>query len=92
MESEAIRRLQKKNVAAALEERLRNDFNLAPIVAQTLHSQISSYLEEYYPARLEPGQLTYLAVSAESAAGTKLSECHRLSDKLTMYTADDLLA
>jgi len=92
MESEAIQRLQKKNVAAALEERLCNDFNLAPIVAQALLSQMRSYLEEYYPTRLEPGQLTYLAVSIGSSAGVRLEECHRVPVKLSLYAADDLLA
>jgi biotin operon repressor len=92
MNQEAIDRLQLKSAAEAIIERVQHDFNLAPMVARTLFQQMRSYFESYYHLQNDTGQLTYLAVSADSPAGRKLEECHRLAIKLSMYTPDDLVA
>lgn len=73
-------------------ERVQHDFNLAPLVARTLFEQMRSYFESYYQLNHETGQLTYLAVSADSPAGRKLAECQRVAIKLTLHTPDDLVA
>lgn len=92
MNQEAIGRLQLKNVSEAIIERLQHDFNLAPLVARTLLEQMRSYFESYYQLKNDTGQLTYLAVSADSPPGRKIEECRRVAIKLSLYSPDDLVA
>jgi hypothetical protein len=92
MNKQAIGRLQLKNVSAAIIERLQQDFNLAPLVARTLLEQMRNYFESYYQLKNDTGQLTYLAVSADSPPGRKIEECRRLAIKLSLYDPDDLVA
>lgn len=92
MNQQAIERLQLKNPAEAIIERVQHDFNLAPLVARTLFEQMRSYFESYYQLKNDSGQLTYLAISATSPAGRKLSECQRVAVKLSLHVPDDLVA
>lgn len=92
MNQQAIDRLQLKNPAEAIIERVQHDFNLAPLVARTLFEQMRRYFESYYQLKNDTGQLTYLAVSADSPAGRKLAECQRVAIKLSLHTTDDLVA
>lgn len=87
-----IERLQQKSVRASLMERLQVDFSLAPLVARTLAEEMSRYFEQCYPEKLGTGQLVYLAVSQEAAAGRPLSKCKRQSVILSLNTAEDLIA
>lgn len=92
MNQQAIERLVLKNPAEAIIERIQHDFNLAPVVARTLFEQMRAYFESYYQLNHETGQLTYLAISADTPAGRKLEACRRVSIKLSLHTADDLVA
>jgi len=92
MNQQAIDRLQLKNPAEAIIERVQHDFNLAPLVARTLFEQMRSYFESYYQLKNDAGQLTYLAVSVDSPAGRKLVECQRVAIKLSLHTSNDLVA
>jgi hypothetical protein len=92
MEPETIARLQTKEAGAAIVERIQRDFQLAPLVAQTLIAQLHRYEEEYSPQHRENGQLTYLAVSQECPAGQPLAACRRIAVQLTLHSADDLPA
>jgi biotin operon repressor len=92
MNQQAIDRLQLKNPAEAIIERVQHDFNLAPLVARTLFDQMRSYFESYYQLKNDSGQLTYLAVSVDSPGGRKLTECQRVAVKLSLHTPDDLVA
>jgi len=92
MNQQAIERLQLKNPAEAIIERVQHDFNLAPLVARTLFEQMRHYFESYYQLKNDSGQLTYLAVSADSPAGRPLAECRRVAIKVSLYTPDDLVA
>ena len=92
MNQQAIDRLQLKNPAEAIIERVQHDFNLAPLVARTLFDQMRNYFESYYHLKNDTGQLTYLAVSVGSPAGRKLTECQRVAIKLSLHTPDDLVA
>jgi hypothetical protein len=92
MNQQAIERLQLKSASEAIIERIQQDFNLAPLVARTLFKQMQHYFENYYQLKNDTGQLTYLAVSADSPAGQKLEECHRVAIKLSLHTPDDLVA
>jgi biotin operon repressor len=91
MNQQAIDRLQLKNPAEAIIERVQHDFNLAPLVARTLFEQMRRYFESYYQLKNDTGQLTYLAVSVDSPAGRKLAECQRVAIKLSLYSPDDLV-
>jgi hypothetical protein len=92
MEQQGIARLALKNPAEAIIDRVQHDFNLAPVVARTLFEQMRSYFESYYQLNHETGQLSYLAVSADSPAGRKLEDCRRVAVKLSLHTPDDLVA
>lgn len=92
MNQQAIDRLQLKSAAEAIIERIEHDFNLAPMVARTLFKQMQSYFENYYQLKNDTGQLTYLAVSADSPAGRTLAECQRVAIKLSLHRPDDLVA
>ena len=92
MNQQAINRLQLKNPAEAIIERIEHDFNLAPLVARTLIEQMRSYFESYYQLKHDTGQLTYLAISTDSPAGQKLAECRRVAIKLSLHQPDDLVA
>ena len=91
MNQQAIDRLQLKNPAEAIIERVQHDFNLAPLVARTLFDQMRNYFESYYHLKNDTGQLTYLAVSVDSPAGRKLTECQRVAIKLSLHSPDDLV-
>jgi hypothetical protein len=92
MKQQAIDRLQLKTAGEAIIERLQHDFNLAPLVARTLLEQMRSYYESYYQFKNDTGQLSYLAVSADSPPGRKIEECRRVAIKLSLYSSDDLVA
>ena len=92
MNQDAIDRLQLKNPAEAIIERLQHDFNMAPLIARTLFAQVRNYFESYYHFKNDSGQLTYVAVSATTPAGQKLSECQRVAVKLSLHPPDDLVA
>jgi len=92
MDEASLKRLEAKQPSGAIVERLQRDFNLAPIVARTMYEQMRSYFESYYQLQNQPGQLTYLAVSASSPAGRKVEESQRIAVKLTLYGEEDLAA
>ena len=83
---------KKRQTRKAIIEQLQRDFNLAPLVAETLHAQMSGYFAEHYERQTKSGQMTYVAVAAEEPAGRKLEECQRIPVTLTLYEPDDLLA
>ena len=92
MDGQAIARLQEKTASKAIVEQLQRDFNLAPLVAETLQAQMWGYFREHHGKRTKAGQMTYVAVGAEEPAGRKLEECQRLAVTLTLHEEDDVLA
>lgn len=92
LNKETVERLQQKTAQETLVERLKQDFDLPPMVARTLIKEITSQWESFYDEKQAPGQLTYLAVSRDSPAGRKLNECRRVPVKLSLYTSEDLVA
>ena len=92
MNQPAIERLQQKSVGENLVQRLRTDFNLAPVVARTLSEQMEQYFASQNGQGQEAGQMTYIAVSRDSPAGRALSVCERKPVVLTIYGSDDLVA
>jgi hypothetical protein len=92
MEQRAIERLQAKSAEEAIIERIGQDFNLAPFMARTQFEQMRKYFEQYLGLERDIGQMTFLAVSADTPPGRPIAECKRLVVNLTLDCADDLEA
>jgi biotin operon repressor len=92
METAVIARLEAKSPEEAIIERIGRDFNLAPFMARTQFQQMQQYFEQYYDLKREVGQITFLAVSADSRPGRAIGECKRVAVTLTLDHPDDLEA
>jgi len=64
-----ISRLKSKNSRQAIIQKLSEDFNLIPIIAEAFYTQFSQYYEEHTNIHLCDGEIAYGAVSAEEPAG-----------------------
>ena len=92
MEREAVERLVAKTAEEAIIERIGRDFNLAPFMARTQFEQMRRYFEEYLKLERDVGQMTFLAVSADTPPGRPIAESQRVAVTLTMECQDDLEA
>jgi biotin operon repressor len=92
MEESAIERLQAKSPEEAIVEQISRDFNLAPFMARTQFEQMQRYFEHYFGLERDVGQMTMLAVSAETPPGRPIAECQRVPINLTVDASDDLEA
>jgi hypothetical protein len=92
VEPRAIERLRAKSPEEAVIERIGQDFNLAPFMAKTQFEQMRKYFEQYLGLERDVGQMTFLAVSADTPPGRPVAECKRLAITLTLDCADDLEA
>lgn len=90
MEATAIERLKTKSVEEAIIDQIDRDFNLAPFMARTHFVRVRSYLEEYLDGELEVGQITFLAISADSPPGQPITACKRVPVSLSLDRPDDL--
>ncbi len=79
-DSYGIKRLESKNAKNAIIQKLANDFNLTPIIAEAYYSQVSHYFSEHSNVKLSSGEISYEAVSAEEPAGKHI----RLTRKVTL--------
>ena len=60
-----IKRIESKNVRAAIIQKISADFNLRfPLVAEAYYKQISSYFVQHADVHLTSGQICYEAVAA----------------------------
>lgn len=92
MEPAVIARLQAKSPEEAIIEQISRDFNLAPFMARTQFKQMQQYFAQYFELTREVGQLSFLAVSADSPPGRAIGACKRVTVRLTLDSADDLEA
>ena len=92
MEQDAIERLQAKSPEEAIIEQISRDFNLAPFMARTQFEQMQRYFERYLGLQRDVGQMTFLAVSAETPPGSAVTDCPRIAVTLTLDSPDDLEA
>jgi biotin operon repressor len=92
MEEHAIERLEAKSPEGAIIDRISRDFNLAPFMARTQFEQMRRYFEEYFGLERDVGQMTFLAVSADTPPGRPVAECKRVAISLTVDSPDDLEA
>ncbi len=79
-DSYGIKRLESKNAKNAIIQKLANDFNLTPIIAEAYYSQVSHYFSEHSNVKLSSGEISYEAVSADEPAGKHI----RLTRKVTI--------
>ena len=75
-----VKRLQSKNARNAIIQKLANDFNLTPIIAEAYYQQFATYFQEHANISLSSGEIAYEAVSAEEPAGKHI----RLTRKVTV--------
>lgn len=92
MEPLAIERLRAKSPEEAIIEQISRDFNLAPFMAKTQFEQMRRYFERYLGLERDVGQMTFLAVSADTPPGRPIREGQRLPINLTLDCPDDLEA
>ena len=92
MEQSAIERLEAKSPEEAIINQISRDFNLAPFMARTQFEQMRQYFERYLGLERDVGQMTFLAVSADTPAGQPVAECKQVPINLTLDCPDDLEA
>ncbi|NQT29118.1 MAG: DUF1670 domain-containing protein [Candidatus Saganbacteria bacterium] len=90
MKKDSIKRLRVKNYREAIIQNICRDFNMSPIIAKAYYRQIEIYFEEHLTNRLQPGQITYEAVSKEEPAGKPISRCLKKAVVLTLNHGEDL--
>ncbi len=75
-----VKRLKSKNAKNAIIQKLSQDFNLTPIIAEAFYQQVSTYFQEHANVSLSSGEVAYEAVAAEEPAGRHI----RLTRKVTL--------
>ena len=86
-----ISRLKSKNARNAIIQKLCDDFNLTPIIAEAFYAQFSQYYQEHANIELSSGQIAYEAVAAHEPAGKHIRLTRKKTVRLRLYdTASDL--
>ncbi len=75
-----LKRLESKTAKNAIVQKLSQDFNLTPIIAEAYYQQFDQYFQEHSNISLSGGEVAYEAVAAEEPAGKHI----RLTRKLTV--------
>lgn len=78
-DSYGLKRLESKNARNAITQKLAQDFNLTPIIAEAFYKQVSIYFQEHSNISLSSGEVSYEAVSSSEPAGKHI----RLTRKVT---------
>lgn len=79
-DSYGLKRLESKNAKNAIIQKLAQDFNLTPIIAEAFYKQVSIYFEEHSNITLSSGEVSYEAVDSTEPAGKHI----RLTRKVTV--------
>lgn len=75
-----LKRLESKTAKNAIVQKLSQDFNLTPIIAEAYYQQFDQYYQEHSNISLSGGEIAYEAVAAEEPAGKHI----RLTRKITV--------
>jgi len=75
-----IKRLESKTARNAIIQKLSQDFNLTPIIAEAFYQQVASYFNQHANVSLSSGEVAYEAVAADEPAGKHI----RLTRKVTV--------
>jgi hypothetical protein len=92
MEEKAVERLKAKSPEEAIIGQIGRDLNLAPLMARAQFEQMQRYFEQYLGLQRDVGQMTFLAVSADTPPGRSLPDCPCIAITLTLDSPDDLEA
>jgi len=79
-----IQRLESKTVRNAIIEKISEDFNLTPIIAEAYFRQISGYFQEHFNVELQRGHIAYEAIASEEPPSTHIALAKKLTVKLTL--------
>ncbi len=89
MDNQIAERLKSKSVKNAIVNRISEDFNLTPLLAEAYFNQIKGYFLEHGDLSLQSGQIKYLAIDDREPAGKPVDLCIKISVKLTIHNADE---
>lgn len=87
-DSYGIKRLESKNAKNAIIQKLANDFNLTPIIAEAYYQQVSTYFSEHTNIALSSGDISYEAVASDEPAGKHIRLTRKVSLKLKLLDAN----
>lgn len=79
-----LKRLQSKNARNAIIQKLANDFNLTPIIAEAYYQQFAHYFQQHANISLSSGEIAYEAVAAEEPAGKHIRLTRKVSIRLKL--------
>ncbi|MDI6780228.1 MAG: hypothetical protein QME25_08615 [Bacteroidota bacterium] len=79
-----IKRLESKNAKNAIIQKLAQDFNLTPIIAEAFYKQVSIYFSEHSNISLSSGEVSYEAVSSDEPAGKHIRLTRKVTVKLRL--------
>lgn len=77
-------RLKSKNVRNAIVQKISQDFNLTPIIAEAYFRQISAYFNEHLDIKLSSGQIAYEAVAADEPPSKHIALARKVTTRLTL--------
>ena len=83
-------RLRSKNAQSAIVQKLAQDFNLTPIIAEAYYSQFAQYFQEHANIRLSSGEVAYEAVAADEPPGKHIRLTRKITVRLKLldFTSD----
>ena len=79
-----IKRIESKNARNAIIQKISEDFNLMPLMAEAYYKQICTYFEQHTGVQLTSGQICYEAVAAEEPAGKHIALAKKVSCRLKL--------
>jgi len=80
-----IKRLESKNARSAIVQKLAQDFNLTPIIAEAFYQQIALYFNEHANISLSSGEVAYEAVANDEPAGKPIRLARKVTVRLRLY-------
>ncbi len=89
MDAYGTARLAAKDAESAIVARICEDFNMTPVLARAHYEQMARYFSDYGHMALRPGELCYLAVSAEEPPGKPIIACRKVQVALELATSQD---
>ena len=83
-DSYGLKRLESKNAKNAIIQKLSQDFNLTPIIAEAFYKQVSIYFQEHSNISLSSGEVSYEAVCSTEPAGKHISLTRKVTCRLKL--------
>jgi hypothetical protein len=83
-DSYGLKRLESKNAKNAIIQKLSQDFNLTPIIAEAFYKQVSIYFQEHSNISLSSGEVSYEAVAASEPAGKHIKLTRKVTVRLKL--------